>query len=184
MVRRRNYFHDWRLPPFLFSIWCMMSLEIVGSLIPLFSVVFGNLIDSMGINLGSIMDRVDRNVLQLIYLSIAALVAGYTEVTLLLFCGEANSHDFQEDKIRLQYTSLPIVDRYKDWTSLSNKANIEYIIKEDRMAWSETLEFDFIKGKYDKLTEQLHSLVSCIIIIQRAGHYPDFRRVFGCILIL
>ena len=111
-----------------------MSLEIVGSLIPLFSVVFGNLIDSMGINLGSIMDRVDRNVLQLIYLSIAALVAGYTEVTLLLLCGEANSHDFQEDKIRLQYTSLPIVDRYKDWTSLSNKANIEYIIKEDRMA--------------------------------------------------
>ena len=76
----------------------MRSFENAGTLIPLFSVVFGNLIDSMGINLGSSMDQVERNVLHLVYLSIAALIAGYAEVTLLAYCGEANCYDFHKDK--------------------------------------------------------------------------------------
>lgn len=55
----------------------------------------------MGNNLGSSMDQVDKNVLLLVYLSIAALITGYAEVALLTYCGEANCYDLSEDKVAL-----------------------------------------------------------------------------------
>lgn len=61
---------------------------LAGTLTPLFSILFGNLINSVGKNSDDLMMEVNRCVLLLLSLSCAALLAGYIETSMASFSGK------------------------------------------------------------------------------------------------
>lgn len=63
----------------LYSQACLAAVG-NGCIIPLFAVIFGNLVNAMGAD--NIQEEVNRKVLQLVYLSIGALCLGWMEVSM------------------------------------------------------------------------------------------------------